>query len=427
MCAFVRVPMPDTASNSSTPIAEGDNASLWRSALKHAGLAYLFSRLAIMVGAAIVAAELRADENKIKERLVWGFIGKVDPHARSGSLPKSAGSMVLDVLTSWDGIWYLRIVRYGYPSFVPQNITYDDTQARLAFFPAYPYLVRVIDTVLPGGDTLAALFLNFVLGAGFIVLVGLLARSWFGVSVAKRAMILCALFPGSFVLSFAYSEALLLFLAAACLYLLQKEQWLLAGVVALFATATRPNGIAVIAACAVAAYLAWRQTKSLKPFIAPLLSPIGFIGYQLWINNHADESQVWFRVQGEAWKEGASFGLTAIRRTLEAFTQPLTSPTDLITAASFVLTLFLLWLVWKRHRIPLPALAYSVVVIALMLLPATVTARPRFLFTAFPLFIAAAVWLDHPKRKEWWVYLVGLFMCGLTALTALYGVYGAIP
>ena len=427
MCAFVRVPMPDTASNSSTPIPEGDNASLWRSALKNAGLAYLFSRLAIMVGAAIVAAELRADENKIKERLVWGFIEKVDPHARSGPLPKSAGSMMLDVLTSWDGIWYLRIVRFGYPSFVPQNITYDDTEARLAFFPAFPHLVRIVDAVMPGGDTLAALILNLVLGAGFIVLVGLLARSWFGVSVAKRAMILCALFPGSFVLSFAYSEALLLFLAAACLYLLQKEQWLLAGIVALLATATRPNGIAVIAACAVAAYLAWRQTKSLKPFIAPLLSPIGFIGYQLWINNHADESQVWFRVQGEAWKEGASFGLTAIRRTLEAFTQPLTSPTDLITAASFVLTLFLLWLVWKRHHIPLPALAYSAVVIALMLLPATVTARPRFLFTAFPLFIAAAVWLDHPKRKEWWPYLVGLFMCGLTALTALYGVYGAIP
>ena len=143
-----------------------------------------------MVGAAIVAAELRADENKIKEHLVWGFLGKVDPHARSGSLPKSAGSMIVDVLTSWDGIWYMRIVRYGYPTFVPQHITYDDTQARLAFFPTYPHLVRIVDAVLPGGDTLAALFLNLSLGAGFIVLVGLLARSWFGVSVGKRALIL---------------------------------------------------------------------------------------------------------------------------------------------------------------------------------------------------------------------------------------------
>ena len=144
---------------------------MWRLALKHAAVAYLVSRHAVMVGAAIVAAELRADENKIKERLVWGFLGKVDPHARSGSLPKSAGSMMLDVFTSWDGLWYLRIVRFGYPSFVPQNITYDDTEARLAFFPAFPHLVRIVDAVLPGGDTLAALILNLVLGSGFIVLV----------------------------------------------------------------------------------------------------------------------------------------------------------------------------------------------------------------------------------------------------------------
>lgn len=235
------MPMPDTASNPTPSIADQDDSSLWRSALKHAGLAYLFSRLAIMIGAAIVAAELRADENRVKEHLFWGFIGKVDPHARSGPLPKSAGSMIIDVLTSWDGLWYMRIVRFGYPNFVPPNITYNDTQARLAFFPAYPHLVRYFDALLPGGDTLAALVLNFMLGAGFILLVGLLARSWFGVSVAKRAMILCALFPGSFVLSFAYSEALLLFLAAACLYLLQKEKWLLAGIVAMLATADRKS------------------------------------------------------------------------------------------------------------------------------------------------------------------------------------------
>ena len=44
--------------------------------------------------------------------------------------------------------------------------------------------------------------------------------------------------------------------------------------------------------------------------------------------------------------------------------------------------------------------AYIAVVVALMLLPATVTARPRFLFTAFPLFISAAAWWPRRDRAD---------------------------
>ncbi len=399
----------------------------WVAALKAAGFAFFVSRIMVMVGAAIVAAEMRADENKVRSQILFGLDRKVDPHSRGLVLPRSAGRMILDVLTSWDGIWYLRITRFGYPTFVPPSITYEEPQARVAFFPAYPYSVRWLDHLLPGGDTLAALFLNLLLGATFIVLVGLLTRAWFGVEHARTAMVLSALFPGSFVLSFAYSEALLLTVAAATLLALHRERWLVAGLLAAVATATRPNGVAVVVACAVAAAIAIRKRRDFRSLLAPLLAPWGFIGYQLWIDAHADENRVWFRVQGEAWKEGASFGLTALRRTLETFTQPLTSPTDMITAVSFLGTLALLWIAWKRHRLPLPAAAYSAVIVVLMLLPATVTARPRFLYTAFPLFIGAAVWLAAPRRREWWPYVVGVSMAGLVTLTALYGAYGVVP
>lgn len=398
-----------------------------KSALRQGLLAYLLSRVAVLVGAAIVGAEMRADNNRVRERFIWGGPPGPDPHSRYLEIPRSAVSMILDVLTSWDGIWYMRIVRYGYPIYVPPNITYDDTQARVAFFPAYPYLVRVIDHVLPGGDTFAALTTNFVLGAVFIVLVGFLAREWFGDGAMGRAMMVVALFPGSLVLSLAYSEALLLTLAAATLLLLQRQKWVLAGSVAALATAARPNGVALVVACAVAGLVAARRSRSWKPLVAPLLAPWGFVAFQTWIDHHTGEKRVWFRVQGEAWKEGASFGLTAIRRTLDAFTQPLTSPTDLITAVSFLTTLFLIWIAWRQRRLPPAATAYSAVVIALMLLPATVTARPRFLFTAFPLLIAASVWLSAPRRATWWPYLVGVGLMGLSTLTALYGVYAAIP
>jgi len=418
---------PDPAPLSpATTTVESERAT-WNSSVRSAAMAFVLSRIMVLVGAAIVAAELRADENKARSQIVFGLTGKVDPHSRTLVLPRSAGKMILDVLTSWDGLWYMRIVRYGYPTFVPAGITYEEPQARLAFFPSYPYGVRWLDRVLPGGDTFAALFLNLILGAAFIVLVGLLTRAWFGVRHARTAMILCAIFPGSFVLSFAYSEALLLTLAAVTLLALHHERWLLAGIAAALATATRPNGIAVVFACVVAAIIVARRDRSLRPLIAPVLAPIGFIGYQLWIDAHADESRVWFRVQGEAWKEGASFGLTAIRRTLETFTQPLTSPTDMITAASFVCTIVLLYVAWRRQRLPLPALAYSAVIVVLMLLPATVTARPRFLFTAFPLFIAAAVWLDDERRRSWWPYVVGTCLSGLVTLTALYGSYAVVP
>ncbi|MFM8562414.1 MAG: glycosyltransferase family 39 protein [Acidimicrobiia bacterium] len=400
---------------------------VWHRALRTALCTYVLSRLMVFVGAAIVAAELRADENKVRSQIIFGLDGRVDPHSRGVVLPRSAGSMILDVLTSWDGLWYMRIVRHGYPAFVPAGITYEQPQARVAFFPAYPYLVRFVDRVLPGGDTFAALFVNAALGAVFIVLVGLLTRAWFGAHHCRTAMVLCAVFPGSFVLSFAYSEALLLTLAAACLYALHRERWLVAGLLAAVASATRPNGVAVVAACVVAALLAVRRDKNGRPVIAALLAPVGFIGYQLWIDAHTDENRVWFRVQGEAWKEGASFGLTAIRRTLETFTQPLTSPTDMVTAASFVCTLLVVWIAWRRHRLPATAAAYSAVIVILMLLPATVTARPRFIYTAFPLFVAAAVWLDDPRRRDWWPYVMGVCLSGLVTITALYGAYGAVP
>src|SRR5262249_53790498 len=137
--------------------------------------------------------------------------------------PTNAFRPILDVLTSWDGLWYLRIVRTGYPRSVPPHITFNEVQARAAFFPLYPMAVRALDRVLPGGDVTAAVLLNIVLGAAFIYLVGVLTRRLFDEQVAGRAMVLAAVFPGSFVLSFTYAEPLMLVLAAVCLLFLLER------------------------------------------------------------------------------------------------------------------------------------------------------------------------------------------------------------
>ena len=120
--------------------------------------------------------------------------------------------------------------------------------------------------------------------------------------------------------------------------------------------------------------------------------------------------------------------MTAITNTLEALTQPLTSPTDTITAVSVVAGVVLLWMGW-RARMPIWMTAYSWAIFVLMLVPATVTARPRFLFTAFPLLIGAALWYEQRHRTDdrSWAMTMAACGAGLASLTGLYGVFGAIP
>lgn len=380
----------------------------WKALVARVGIAYVLSRLCVVAGAAIVAAQHVADqrENQAYVR------------------PKNALGLITQVLTSWDGAWYYRIIRQGYPRVIPPDVTFEMLEARAAFFPLYPTLARWFDWVLPGGDVLAGILLNLLFGAGAVYVVGLLARDLYGHRIAYRAMLLMIFFPGSFVLTFTYSEATLILLAALCLLMLQREQWALAGLFAALGTAARPNGIALIAACAVAAYLAIRHRRQWTSVIAVVLAPIGFVAFQAYLRVRTGE-WAWFRVQREAWDEGTSFGLTALRNSLDAIVHPLASPTDIITAVSTFAMVVLLVMMWKR-RLPWPFVAYTLVVLALMVLPSTVTARPRFVYTAFPAFISLAAWWPE-EHEEAWDALLAMCGAGIVTLTGLYGVLGAIP
>ncbi|MEM8618279.1 MAG: hypothetical protein AAGF73_01025 [Actinomycetota bacterium] len=392
--------------------------SQWARALFVGLAAYVVSRLCVLAGAAVRSAQLVVDARE-------------DGEPEPGAL-----GTIADVLTSWDGQWYMTIVREGYPDSIPTPITYDELEARAAFFPVFPWLVRAADVLIPGGDTLAALTVNFFLGALSVVLIGMIARHLYSVGVAARAMTLYAIFPGSFVLSFAYAEATMIVLSAVCMLLLLDRRWLLAGLVALVTTASRPNGLAIVAACAVAAFIAIRQRRDWSALLAVIPAPFGFIFFQWYVDDTAGESGAWFRVQSEAWSEGTSFGLTALTNTVEFLRAPLGSPANALTALSLLALAGMAFCAW-RAKLAAPLVAFSAVVIVLMLIPETVTARPRFLFTAFPLFIGVAAWWPQPRtagdhhRASWdragWDLVLVIGGAGLVALTTLYSVFAAIP
>ena len=388
---------------------------IWRNAVVWGMVTYVVSRFIVLAGAAAVSA---ARVSAVVEC-------EAQELAQCAVRPKSAASGIIEALTSWDGQWYFSLVRHGYPRSVPPLITYAQPEARAAFFPLFPWLVRAVNVVLPGNDVAAALFVNVLLGAVFVLLVGALARAWTGGQHAKKAMMIAALYPGSFVLSFAYSEALFLALAAASMLAWHKQRYLIAGLLAALATASRPNAVALVAAYMVGSLLLILRDRVWRSLITVFMAPLGFIVAQGYIAWRANEARVWMRVQSEAWGEGASFGGTAVRRVVKFFLHPLSSPSNVITVLA-LLSLVIGFAALTRTRLPAYAIVYSTVITFLMLLPETVTARPRFVYSAFPLMIAVvAAW---PKRwnDELWAIFMALCGAALFGLSVLYGLYAVV-
>jgi hypothetical protein len=389
-----------------------DAAPQWRHAVVVGLGALLVSRLLVLFGAYSRSAQVVTDRQ-----------------TRGNPYPQSTRPMIEAIFTQWDGKWYRMIAEDGYPSDLPERITYiSGDGATVAFFPVYPYLARWFDFVSPGGIVQALLAVNVVLSIVAVVLVGLLARDLYGVATAQRAMVLFAVFPGSVVLSWSYAEGALIVCAAACLLFLGREQWVLAGVAAAIGTAARPNGIAIVAACVVAAAIAIYRRRQWRSLFAVVLAPLGVLAYHLYLRVHTGEWGDWNRAQRQAWNEGWSWGATAIRFTWRFFENPLgtaAGATYLHTAVAVVVLVFGIFCS-IRARLPWPMLAYVAVIAALMIGPETVSARPRFVFTAFPIIIGIAAWWPR-KPREAWDGLVVVSAGALVAAAVFYGSFAAIP
>ena len=99
-----RPPMTETLGPQHAAV--DDTSATWYRILRKVGLVYIFSRLCVLAGAALVAAELQVDINQVKGMPDVPF---ADPaHRRAGRSRRPRWRRSVDVLSSWDGIWYMR-------------------------------------------------------------------------------------------------------------------------------------------------------------------------------------------------------------------------------------------------------------------------------------------------------------------------------
>jgi hypothetical protein len=159
-----------------------------------------------------------------------------------------------DQFAHWDSGWYEPIARYGYSYFV-------DSRCNIGFFPVYPFLMRYVGRLF--GTYHAAYFFGGIIvsWACFVlamVALYFLARLDLPRRQAERAVLLTAIFPFSYFFGVVYAESTFLLFAVLAFLLFRTRRWILGGVCASVAIATRVPGFLIWPALA---WIAWTYAR----------------------------------------------------------------------------------------------------------------------------------------------------------------------
>jgi hypothetical protein len=313
------------------------------------------------------------------------------------------------IFTGWDASHYLGIITQGYPRH-PNPAHYSN----IAFLPGYPVVVRVIKDVFQLTPLGAALFVSIGLGAVFIVLVTRLVASIYGRDAGWRAGVLLAVFPGSFILSLPYAEALALVLVVSCFWFTSREWPILGGICGALATFTSSM---VIPLAPALLWRAWRH-RDLRAAIAAMITPIGFLVYMGYLWQHTGHPFIWFQEVSQAFDH--HFRLLATFDVLHYWPS-----LGLIDTAGIIMSIVGLVALW-RIRAPIEWTAYALILVASVFFDSALWLTPRILLNAFPLVIGLAIWL----RRGAFYTVVCLFATLLPVVFLFYmslGIVSAQP
>lgn len=331
----------------------------------------------------------------------------------------------------WDGAWYNWIAQQGYVSTPPSSVhsalagARHDPALRPAFFPGLPLFERFLHALV-GGPPATAILL-----AGGIGLVAscLLLRAFvgqvFGDEAAWQATVMFAFFPGAYVFLMGYSESVEIPLAILVLLSLRRRWYLLAGVAAAAATATRLTGTAVVAACLIAGLrellVASKARKLQGPvdrfgllsaLACPLIGLGGLIGYIVYLHAKTGSYLAFQTAERKGWSNSVS--LSEPYRIFRQFAgEPFLHPyvtVDVIGTIAVVACLVMLATDGLK-RLRLEETVYAAIILLVWTFTTSTGAWFRFFESAFPVIVLLALRLG----RRWYpaVASAGAFLLGV--------------
>lgn len=291
-------------------------------------------------------------------------------------------------LSTWDGAWFLKAVYQGYPSQLPL-VAGHVLANPIALFPLFPLVIRGLANITRISPPVVGLILSASTGLTAVIAVGKVTSHYTTNERAERAALLFAVAPGSFVFSLMYNEGIVVTIAAIGLIALMRRRWLLAGALGAVATFTSPVGLIFAASCAVSAFVAIRKDHEWRSLVAPILAPMGFVAYMVYLWIHTGNLRAWQLTERDGWNSFPSL-IYPLRIMGKFISNPLSpTMTGQILFVGTIVSVALL-VVAYRERLPFQLLTYATIAVGFFAISSPVGLRPRFVMLAFPLTIAVA-------------------------------------
>jgi hypothetical protein len=378
---------------------------------------------------------LRAQSPEMRRELLWITVIYLSAHVLL-----IVAAVLLDAfdhrplqteLANWDGLWYRALANHGYPRHVSFH------QTNLGFFPLYSIAIFVVSPIVElvtthnqiWASTFAGVLISTVGGLIATMFVHRLAEGWWDRATARRATVLFIVFSGSVVFTMVYSEALLLPLAAGCIWALERRRWVLAGVLAGLGTAVQPVGLLLGVVCGVCALRElWRHGPRSREFgmslLTTVLSATGGVAFLTFLWIWTGSPFATFIAQSHGWGEKTNplalvhqFNRVAPSFDPSHFNHPSVNLNLVVGTVGAALMIFELWLLWRyRREVSLPAIVWTLGITYFAFTSQFVPPNPRLLMTAFPMLVLLARWI-RPRRFPILVYVNVAVLVGLSLLT----------
>jgi hypothetical protein len=263
-------------------------------------------------------ARLRATPDVVKLLVCYGltrlwaavFIERAAGH-QLPSIWTGTHSTYFDMAQLWDGQWYKIIAEQGYPPALPVDAAGAVQQNPWAFFPGFPYTVKVAMSLTGLPFSVAAVLLNLVLGGCAVYVVMKVLQLVCGRRIGLwGAMLLCAV-PSAPALQIAYSETLaLLLLALASWWLLRRSYgWCALAVLALSLTRPIVAPFALVVLTHLVVRYRYRRREPFGAFVQGqvyglgLLAAVGSLIWPVLVGLAVGSSDAYERTQS-AWRSG---------------------------------------------------------------------------------------------------------------------------